>query len=673
MFSGIKRLIGAATVKEENGVITVEGVPADDIANDIQRIWATSRINNNMFIKFGKNSFSFYSFFAIEVRYVLVAIIQNPGRWTKVRAISHLVELLDTHTWIESLMHEHPPTLDYEQTKRLNVKLMPSQDEYFHVFSKVRPRFGLKGYMLASPPGTGKTIASSAVALGAKKDCIIVVAPKNAVYEVWTKTFEKFFRVVPKYWTTLMKGLPDDSHEFLVFHYESLGMALDYVERHKGRSYAIILDECHNMNSHESLRTIQFVKLCQMSNSDCITWMSGTPIKAIGSESIPFLKSIDPLFNDATAQAMMKIFGKSATRANDILANRIGLTTFKVEKAAVVELTVNNIEHKFTFHGADRFTLDNIKAEIQAFVVERTEYYKKHFKEFESLYETCIKIFEGTLSGNQMADFNKYRDYIKTIRKGFDPVLHKEAARFCNVYEKKTIVPILPDKLKKPFLDARSVVKYVELKIRGEALGRILGRRRIDCFAAMVEHCGIEEYVDRSEKKTVIFTSYIDVVENLKQYFIDRGYKPLVVYGETVKDLPAIVKRFEEDIDANPLIATYDSLSTAVPLVMANTCILFNQPFREYIVNQATSRVARKGQDCVVHIVNVLLETGGKPNISTRSLDLVEWSRQQVDVIMGNTSAIDDVALESFGIDPEGEDPAEIADTISNAPPSAIW
>lgn len=674
MFSGLKRLIGNPTVVEEKGIIRIEGIPADDISSDLMRIWSTSRIGNNMFLSLGKNSFTFLSFFAIEVRYALQTIMENPGRYTKVRAIRHIIELMDEHTWLSKIQDVEYDTLDFSQVKRMKANLKPAQEEYFRIFSRVRPKMGLLGYMLASAAGTGKTISSLAVALGAKKDHTIVVCPKVAVHDVWSKTFEVWFHEVPRYWTSIKPGKPTKEHEFLVFHYESLASALQFVREHQDRSFSIILDECHNMNTSESLRTQQFIDLCKLSKSDSITWMSGTPIKAIGSEAIPFLRTIDPLFNDQAAQAMMKVFGKSASRANDILANRIGLTSFKVEKAEVVTLTVDTIDHKFSFPGADRFTLDAIRMEISAFVVERTEYYKKHFKEFEDLYFTCLKLHEGTLHASQMQDYHRYNDYVKTIRKGFDPVLHKEIARYCTKYEKEKVLPSLPDRLRKPFMDARSVVKYVDLKIRGEALGRILGRRRIDCFAAMVEHSGIETFVDRSEKKTVIFTSYVDVVDNLKKYFEDRGYKPIVVYGDTVKNLPAIVKQFDQDFETNPLIATYDSLSTAVPLVMANTCILFNQPFRQYVVEQATARVARLDQDAPVHIVNVLLDTKGQPNISTRSMDLVEWSRQQVDVIMGNSSALDDVVLESMGISPHNELPATVAVlTGTDKPASVFW
>lgn len=107
------------------------------------------------------------------------------------------------------------------------------------------------------------------------------------------------------------------------------------------------------------------------------------------------------------------------------------------------------------------------------------------------------------------------------------------------------------------------------------------------------------------------------------------------MFAETNNNLPQIVKRFDEDENINPLIATYQSLSTAVPLIMANTLILLNAPFRIHEKEQTVARANRLGQDKTVQVYNVFLDTNGEPNISTRSLDIMEWSKEQVNVIMG--------------------------------------
>lgn len=113
------------------------------------------------------------------------------------------------------------------------------------------------------------------------------------------------------------------------------------------------------------------------------------------------------------------------------------------------------------------------------------------------------------------------------------------------------------------------------------------------------------------------------------------------VYGEYTKNLSKIVESFKVDPEINPLVTTYDSLSTAVPLVVANTIIMINLPFRSYIKEQAIARINRLKQDTQTYIFEVSLDTGDKPNLSTRTIDILEWSKKQVQFIMGDEGGID--------------------------------
>ena len=167
----------------------------------------------------------------------------------------------------------------------------------------------------------------------------------------------------------------------------------------------------------------------------------------------------------------------------------------------------------------------------------------------------------------------------------------------------------------------------------------------------MVPHCELPALIDATEKKTLIFTSYVDVVRITDEYLRKEGYKPLLVYADTNKNLPMIMKRFKEDPDLNPMIATFDSLSTAVPVIEANHCVLLNPPFRDHEYKQATSRVNRLGQDSIVRITSMLLDTGVEPNISTRSNEIMEWSRASVNAIMGLDGVDETVSVEDMVVE----------------------
>jgi hypothetical protein len=52
-------------------------------------------------------------------------------------------------------------------------------------------------------------------------------------------------------------------------------------------------------------------------------------------------------------------------------------------------------------------------------------------------------------------------------------------------------------------------------------------------------------------------------------------------------------------------------------------------------MTQAIARAWRIGQDEQVYVWHMVLDTGDIPNISTRTNDILRWSKEQVDSIMG--------------------------------------
>lgn len=640
-FTFVSKYLNVITVEEKGDNIIISGINSHHFAKDVKKLWQTSRIVQYMFIKLSSREIILPKFFAVELRYMLVKLVESGQAYSK-RTIKTIIEELETKTWLKGVVS--PPTeevFNYDRLRELNVTLLPSQMEFLKLYSDIVPRYGLKGFMLASPPGSGKTESGLALSLVSEAAVTIIISPKNAVGEVWQQRIIQRFKHTPSFATSIGKPFTG-KEQYYICHYEALDRAIQFADLNKGKKLCILLDESHNLNEIESLRTQKFIDLCKRADVFSVLWASGTPLKAMGSEMVPFLSTIDPLFTQDVRARFTQIFGKSVARAVDILANRIGITSYKIAKAAVVELEIDERIEKVSFKGAEQFTLSKIKQEISEFVKERIVYYKENMSRYVSLYNGLIEIYRQTLRNKEdiKALDNYYRD-VMHLHKRFDPMRDMNIVRACNRYEERNILPVLKGEQKVQFRDARSVVKYVQLKIRGEALGRILTKRRIECFKAMVEHFDWERIIEASEKKTLIFTSYVDVVDEIADKCFNLEYNPLKVYGDTNKDIEKIMRIYKTDTTANPMVATFDSLSTAIPVIEANTCVLFNSPFRDYERNQATSRVARLGQDSPVHIVTVLLDTGSEDNISTRSNDIMEWSKAQVDAMLGYDQSID--------------------------------
>lgn len=507
---------------------------------------------------------------------------------------------------------------------------------------------------------THNTLTDLMIAEMVHSDYVVIVSPNNAVYRVWDKALKEEYRKPQEAWIP-SEGKPYKGQRFLIGHYEALAALLAQAKQLSGK-ITIVLDECHNFNEIKSQRTQLFIQLCESTKSENVIWASGTPIKALGGESIPLLKTIDPLFDSTMEVSFTKVFGISARRALDILRNRMGFISYRVEKKEVVDNREGpDQELRVKIPNGSDYTLDTIRAKMAAFIVERLEYYKKNYKSYEDIYLNGLAVFERTLQTSEGRNgFKEYKRQVDVVKKNPDARFSGEEMKFCNKYEKEQIMPALSNEERKRFKSAKSVIKYVQLKVMGEALGGVLGKARTQLHIDMLAHIDFRKIMHQAEKKTVIFTSYVEVVKQLDKQLKALGLKPMLVFGETNKNLTSNVGAFENDDEVDPLVATYPSLSTAVPLIMADLTIFLNVPFRDHELVQARARTDRLGQDTKVKYVMVFLDTGKEPNISTRSKEILDWSRQQVAQILGadyngNSREVMEgyiASLESFEVSP---------------------
>ena len=513
---------------------------------------------------------------------------------------------------------------------------------------------------------THNTITNFALSECLNTNTTIIIVPKNSVDRVWKDTLETLFKETPSYWISSSGEEVVSGRRYYVAHYEQLEKMLFFARGARLGKVNIILDESHNFNDLKSNRTQMFCDLVKASKSISTIFASGTPVKAMGSEVIPILRSIDPFFFPKVEERFKKVFGLSTSRGLDILANRMGLITFKVDKAVTVGNQVDSYDVDVVTPTGHNYTLDKIRVIMSRFIEERMKFYKDNLQMFHGHYFSALEYFETTLrTSDDWADYKKYKSFAATIHKGYDPIQHVQETMFCNNYEKTKIMPALPSTMKESFKNAKSVYKYYHLKVQGEALGRILGKMRTQCNVEMVQamdnytirpsknplggqKISLEEIINQGKKKTVIFTSYVDVVDTVNAMLKERGFMPVVVYGDTNKNLAQLIEQFEKNPDLNPVIATFPSLSTAVPLVMANQAVMLNAPFRIHEHDQAVSRMDRIGQTEIVNVFNIYLDTGTDVNISTRSLDIMAWSKSQVDAIMGISTPTSMFGIESM-------------------------
>nr|DAI38691.1 MAG TPA: Chromatin remodeling complex ATPase [Caudoviricetes sp.] len=663
LFSTFKSLgnsvIGNIEVSESNKYITLHGFNGSRLVEAINKAWGTSKISNNIFHSANYIAVKFHKFFLMDIIYTLEKLIDEPkvpvSRRSLRIAVSKLKELTELRAVFQPGVDNS--LIDRNAINLFKVSPLPWQSEYLDIYSDRLLKYKLKGHLLDAKPGTGKTIASLILMESLKADTIIVVSPKNAVIDVWKETLDNKYKNTPKYFHSLSGLPPTLGQHVYVIHYEYLSKFMDFLSKVNPGDLgkvSLVLDEAHNFNEITSQRTQSLIELTKKYVHYSL-WMSGTPIKALGKEVIPLLHCIDPLFDEACEKSFAAVFGKNSERALDILANRIGILSHTVKKEDVVsDVKLYRYQANVTLKNGDDYTLPVIRLKMKAFIEERSKYYKENMKSFEEDYKYGIELYRNSIKGRsqEIKLLDDYLSKVHTIRKGWDPYTMKDISRYCNTFERTKIIPMLPNDIKKAFRKAKSVYKYVNLTIMGECLGSILGKARTQCNVDIASNLGtmkliplnygpdlglmtLDEILTNAKKKTIMFTSFVEVVTTLKAKLMEDQYRPAVVFGETNKDLPKIVESFDKEDAVNPLVATFQSLSTAVPLTMANTIIMLNIPFRDKDYVQAVARAHRKGQTEDVYVIDVLLDTGDVPNISTRSKDIATEAAQMVAKIMG--------------------------------------
>jgi SNF2 family DNA or RNA helicase len=662
MFAGVRNLLGLVRVQESGGHITIDGVPTAAIVKDVSRVWGTTKITNNIFTKMTKNSLTFPSFFALEIYFIFDQLVKERKLGTSVRTLKKVCEEMLEVTWLANTQKDptHTP-LDLSRLNELDYPPKDFQREFFEAYNNNVPRFGLNGILLAGAPGSGKTYMCLAICAMSKADKTIIICPKNALGRVWESEIKARFTKKRTYWLSgESKDVPRD-RDIYVFHYEALELAMKNASILRGSNTLVILDESHNLNELDSIRTGNFVNFCRSVNAKNIIEASGTPIKAMGGEAIPLLQAVDPLFTPEVQERFKAIFGVSSKRALSILKHRLGYVSFKIEKSRLgLDAPISETIHVKIPNGND-FTLKTIGEEMRAFVKAQLETYKKqeaiYTKDFFALLEKAYK----KVSIPNAKEFPTYKAQVERVKKFADMgdlLSIKEDIKAVNRFEKAVIIPALDGVDKARFKEVKSLYKYVSLKVQGEALGRVVGRKRVECHLAMLPYIDFGTICESTEKKTLVFTSFVPVLESAVKLLEKQGMKPLAVYGATNSNLSSIVASFEKEDDLNPLVATFNSLSTAVPLVMADTMVLINSPFRTYILEQTISRIHRIGATTQTRVFTTLLDTGEEPNISTRSSEILAWSQEMVEAITGIKSPFqidsDDttvnVAAEGFGL-----------------------
>jgi len=568
-----------------------------------------------------------HQFFVPELLYILDKLPERSY-------YNFLTNQLLTNTWAKRLVENIPntPLNIRDLVSDLNVTLKPYQMDFFKKYLDGKYKYMLRGYILAFEQGLGKTITSLSLMRALGKTSVIIITPKNTMHSVWVNEINKIFKSEKKIW---FPGKPGVKSNYYIVNYEMISK-LDEIRGLLGESknVGLIVDECHNFRHLKTKRVTDLRDLVETVDCQDILLMSGTPIKALGYELIPSLYILDRMFDEEAMKVFMRIT-RNSNIGLEILQNRIRLIMHRKLKTDVLELPDKNYRDiKIKFPGSDKYTLKNVKVLVQEFIDERIKFYNKNKKKYDDDFDECIDYLKSILSDD--GEFIRWLEYINYLRRynfSINDSYIKENLQWANEYERTFLIDQLPSDLKIKFRNAKTVVKYVSLRILGEVLGGYLNKLRSEMYEKAIQYSPTCKIINNAEKKTIVYTTFVPIVKYLEKYVrTECGNDPILVYGEN-KNVSQSIKDFKTT-NQNPLIATIQSLSLGVTLIEANTIIFINPPWRSTDKQQAEDRVHRIGQDTVVNIFSYSIDTGNEPNLSTRMDEIIDWSKTLFSTIM---------------------------------------
>lgn len=639
------------SVEKVGSYYVVSGINLNAFEIDLRTNFGTSVIFNRMVIKLGSRKFKIHQFFMVELAWILDHFTTNKNKRQVDRyrvgmyKYKGLYDEIKSKTWIGTTFETYAP---YDVDKALkNFKLtpFPNQRQFLEDYSRIKYGYQLRGCLLDAEPGSGKTFTSLVWSEMISPYKTIIVVPKHLVNKPWVDEINnKYFKVVPKVWTSLDGTLAlnhTDARYFIIYkenlrsgEYDPL---INEISKKGKEPVKVIVDESHNYNEHKSQQTQGLIQLCSHPYVSDVLFMSGTPIKAQGRETFALFTIIDKFFDKYVQDDFLKMYGRDNAFLNEMLAHRLGRIKYTITKIEGMDSPPTPITVPVSFPGAEKYTLSAIRAEMMDFITERVAYYNKVLPDYVNDWQKYVSHYRSWVKGDPLEEM-ELEQYIETVnhfrKHGYNNFTDADKSKFCHKVETKIERELRGDDLKY-FRNIKSAVKYVGLKIRGEALGRVLSKARMEAVRDIIEHADLLTRINAVQKKTVIYTSYIEVIRELMNHFEKIGVKSAYVHGENSSDIDKIVNQFRDDKDLNPLITTFNTLREGYPLIMANQLILMNAPFRSYELKQTIARIYRKGQDaeCFVYLID--LDTGNEENITSRSIDIMEWSKEQVDILLG--------------------------------------
>lgn len=576
-------------------------------------------------------------FFASELYNILMQL----GDYYNLRYYRRMAEYIKKNTYLDNLDKNLDVKVDINRLNSiLNDAYKPKdfQEEFIKKYFEYKEIYDLDGYILSFDQGLGKTFTAACISELMHPDQTIIVC-MNTLKENWANELrlyfkkyndiERFKREVYVYGVSKLKEYSNDTR-YIIVNNESINKIFPLVKN--ANSTMIIVDESQNFRNLDSLQTKNMLKLKQITKSKDNLMMSGTPIKANPSEIVPAMMMIDRTFTLDLAKLYIKAFTSNTDTLSDVVQTRFNRTIYRKTKDQVLDLpskTVTNF--KLEYKDEDPYLMINVKKRVADRFQEILESYKDEVDSVKDEFrETTLKY--------SSQDRTTTLDYIKFVDKGQDyESVHDSLYDLYDGFIKNNVYPNIKDKDElKRYKYVVSVYVYITQKCFFLAMGEVLPKVKAKAFNELYDNNKdlIYKMINNNPKKTVIFSTIVEVVDHIYDDLNKNDIKAVKITG-SVKNRMDIINQFREDDTVDVLVATSQTMGTGVTLVEANQMMVFCPPYRKADFDQACDRIYRIGQTHPVNIYNIIGSTSSK-DITTRMTDILDWSDQMVSSVLDN-------------------------------------
>ena len=576
-------------------------------------------------------------FFASELYNILMQL----SDYYNLRYYRRMAEYIKKNTYLDNLDKNLDVKVDINRLNSiLNDAYKPKdfQEEFIKKYFEYKEIYDLDGYILSFDQGLGKTFTAACISELIHPDQTIIVC-MNTLKENWANELrlyfkkyndiERFKREVYVYGVSKPKEYSKDTR-YIIVNNESINKIFPLVKN--TNSTMIIVDESQNFRNLDSLQTKNMLKLKQITKSKDNLMMSGTPIKANPSEIVPAMMMIDRTFTLDLAKLYIKAFTSNTDTLSDVVQTRFNRTIYRKTKDQVLDLpskTVTNF--KLEYKDEDPYLMINVKKKVADRFQEILESYKDEVDSVKDEFrETTLKY--------SSQDRTTTLDYIKFVDKGQDyESVHDSLYDLYDGFIKNNVYPNIKDKDElKRYKYVVSVYVYITQKCFFLAMGEVLPKIKAKAFNELYDNNKdlIYKMINNNPKKTVIFSTIVEVVDHICDDLNKNDIKAVKITG-SVKNRMNIINQFREDDTVDVLVATSQTMGTGVTLVEANQMMVFCPPYRKADFDQACDRIYRIGQTHPVNIYNIIGSTSSK-DITTRMTDILDWSDQMVSSVLDN-------------------------------------